>query len=307
MGPALVLTSTQFAQVCWNFERTYVFGVVNATPDSFHDGGRFAGPRAAVEHGLALAQQGADAVDVGGESTRPESTPVDLQQELRRVIPVVEGLAAQTRIPISIDTYKAQVAREAIAAGAAIVNDVSGGLLDEDMLGVVARSEAAVVLGHLRGRPQSMQRDVSFTDVVAEVTSELRQRVRAAVRAGVDPQRIWVDPGIGFGKTSDQSLSLLNALGRIRGDLGYPLMVGPSRKSFIGAVTGQPVAQRLMGTCAACSAAVVAGADALRVHDVADLLPGIRVADAIVRANVNATTPGGWDIASEVSREQINA
>jgi dihydropteroate synthase len=279
MGP--VLTAFEAGRLRWDYSRTCVFGVVNVTPDSFYDGGRFADPARAVEHGLALAAQGADVLDVGGESTRPGSTPVSAEEELGRVLPVIEALVQRTATAISIDTYKARVARAAVAAGASVINDVSGLLLDAEMAEAAAESEALVVLGHLRGQPATMLEEVRFADVVAEVADELRDSVRRAVRAGVRADRIWIDPGIGFGKTAEQSLALLRAVGRLRDDVGYPVLVGPSRKSFIGSVTGQPAGERLMGTCAAVAAVVVAGADAVRVHDVGELAPAVRVADAI--------------------------
>ncbi len=280
---SLVLPPSSLGQRSWAHQRTCIFGVVNVTPDSFYDGGQHADPAQAVEHGLRLYEAGADVVDVGGESTRPGAQAVGEQQELDRVLPVVEGIAARCPVPISVDTYKARVAREALAAGAGVVNDVSGMLLDPEMPAVIAASGRAVVLGHLRGRPGTMMEGIAFADVVAEVIDELRDRVRAAVDAGIGPAQIWIDPGIGFGKTAEQSLLLLKGAGRIRQEVGYPLLVGPSRKAFIGAVTGQPVGERLMGTASAVSAAVIAGADAVRVHDVAELLPAVRVADAIRR------------------------
>lgn len=280
----MILPSVMLGELLWDWSRTCVFGVVNVTPDSFYDGGRHVTVDGAVAYAQRLAAEGADVIDIGGESTRPGAHPVAPVDELARVLPVIRALAPQLRVPIAIDTYKAEVARAAVAAGASLVNDVSGGLLDEALLGVVAESEATVVLGHLRGVPATMQQQIVFGDVVAEVIVELKQRVRRAIGAGVRPDQIWVDPGIGFGKRADQSLALLQALGRVREEVGYPLLVGPSRKSFIGAVTGQAVGERLIGTCAAAAAAVMAGADGLRLHDVGDLLPGVRVADAIRRA-----------------------
>jgi len=281
----LVFPPVKLGPLAWDWSRTCVFGVVNVTPDSFHDGGRHPTLDAAVAHALALADQGAEVIDVGGESTRPGAQPVPLAQELERVLPVIRALAGRLAVPIAIDTYKAEVARAALAAGATLVNDVSGGVLDGEMLSVVAAAEATVVLGHLRGLPATMQERIAFGDVVAEVIVELKQRVRRAITAGVRPDRLWVDPGLGFGKRADQTLVLLDALGRIREEVGYPLLVGPSRKSFIGAVTGQSVAERLIGTCGAATVAVIRGADGVRLHDVGELLPAVRVADAIRRAS----------------------
>lgn len=279
-----ILAPVPLGDRLWDWSRTCVFGVVNVTPDSFYDGGRHGESAQAVEHGLALVEAGADVVDVGGESTRPGSSPVSVSEELARVLPVIEGLvAAGCSAPISVDTYKASVAREAVAAGARVINDVSGLRLDRGMAEAVAETGATVILGHLRGEPATMQAGIHFRDVVREVADELRDSVREAVRGGVSAERIWIDPGIGFGKTAEQSLALLRAAGRVREAVGYPIMVGPSRKSFIGAVTGEPAERRLMGTCAAVAAVVLAGADAVRVHDVAELAPAVRVADAIRR------------------------
>jgi dihydropteroate synthase len=282
-----LLAPVQIGPATWDWRRTYVFGVVNVTPDSFFDGGRYREPSRAVEHGLVLVQQGADALDIGGESTRPGAKPVSLAEELQRVVPVVERLASEVGVPISVDTYKAEVARAAVRVGASIINDVSGGLKDESMLATVAELGATIIIGHMRGDPATMQQQINFGDVVAEVISELRARVRQAIKAGISAERIWIDPGIGFGKTAEQSMRLLKSLGEIREAVGYPVLVGPSRKSFIGEVTGQPAEQRLMGTCAASAAVVLAGADAVRLHDVEQLVPGIRVADAISRVRSN--------------------
>ena len=279
----LLLPPVSLGPRTWTWQRTCVFGVVNVTPDSFFDGGRYAETSQAVEHALALDAAGADVLDVGGESTRPGSAPVSAEQELDRVMPVIEGIRARTDTPVSIDTQKADVARHAVGGGASIINDISG-LADEPMVSLVADSGAPVIVGHLRGRPATMQRDIAFDDVVAEVIDELRLTVRRAVFGGVKAEQIWVDPGIGFGKTAEQSLALLNATGRIRDELGYPVLVGPSRKSFIGSVTGQPPDERLMGTCGSVCAAIALGADAVRVHDVDELMPAIRVADAIRRS-----------------------
>jgi len=280
---SLVLAPARLGTLSWTWERTCVFGVVNVTPDSFYDGGRHADVEAAIAHGLELAQQGADVLDVGGESTRPRAPAVSAEEELARIIPVIEGLAARTPAVISVDTYKASVARAAVAAGAAVINDISGLGLDPRLAATAAECGATMILGHLRGAPAEMQEAISFSDVVGEVCDELRISVRRAIAAGVAADRVWIDPGIGFGKTAEQSLALLDAVGQLREELGYPVLVGPSRKSFIGEVTGQPVEERLIGTCGAVAAAIARGADAVRIHDVGALLPAIRVADGIRR------------------------
>jgi dihydropteroate synthase len=295
IAPILRLTD----EVTWDWSRTYVFGVVNATPDSFSDGGMFAAPSQAIAHARQLADAGADALDVGGESTRPGAFPVSADEELARVIPVIRGIAQASNLPISIDTTKASVAREAMAAGATMINDISGFRLDPAMGQVAAETGAVVILGHLRGVPESMQAQIAFEDVVHEVCDELRRSVRTAIQAGVAPQRIMIDPGIGFGKTADQSLALIRQIGEIRQSVGYPIMVGPSRKSFIGQITGQPVGERVIGTVAAAAVAITAGVDAVRIHDVYELVPAIRVADGIRRGlsqpieRAAALGPGG--------------
>lgn len=268
-------------------ERVTIVGVLNATPDSFSDGGRWvAGVTApldvagATRAGLALEAAGAHVLDVGGESTRPGAAEVPVDRELARVIPLVESLAKSSRLPISVDTRKATVARAALAAGASVVNDVSGGRFDPGLLAEVARAGATVILGHLRGVPATMQDAPHFDDVLREVGDELAERVAAAEAVGIAPQRIVVDPGIGFGKRLEDNLALLARAGTLRARLGRPLLVGPSRKAFLGALTGDPVDRRDVATVAACAVAVFAGADALRVHDVAG---GVRAA-AVGRA-----------------------
>jgi dihydropteroate synthase len=254
-----------------------IVGVLNCTPDSFSDGGRFGTAADAIEAGLAMVDEGADWIDVGGESTRPGSMPVDPDEELRRVVPVLAGLGARLggRARLSIDTYKASTARAALHAGATVVNDVSGGLLDPEILGVAASGGAAIVLGHLRGPPAATMMDaVAFDDVVAEVVVELGLRVAAARAAGC--VEIWADPGIGFGKRLEHNLALLRNLPTILGGLGVPLMVGVSRKAFLGQLTGKPPTDRIFGTAAAVTAAVLGGAAAVRVHDVAAMRDAVR-------------------------------
>lgn len=268
-------------------DRITIVGILNVTPDSFSDGGRWLadadGPpdvEGVVRAADRLAAEGAHVLDVGGESTRPGAHEVPVERELARVLPVVEALAKRTRLPISIDTRKAAVARAALEAGATVVNDVSGGCFDPELLSVAARAGATVILGHLRGVPATMQDDPHFDDVLAEVGDELAARVAAAEAAGVAPERIVVDPGIGFGKRLEDNLALLARCGELARRLGRPLLVGPSRKGFLGALTGDPVERRDAATVAACAVAVFAGADAIRVHDVAG---GVRAA-AVGRA-----------------------
>jgi dihydropteroate synthase len=264
-------------------ERTLLMGIVNVTPDSFSDGGAFLDPDAAVRHALRLAADGADILDVGGESTRPGSDPVAAGEELRRVLPVVEGiLAALPDAVVSIDTRKAEVASKAVGAGAAIVNDVTAGG-DPEMFASVRDSGAGMVLMHMRGDPETMQQDPTYGDVVAEVRKYLDDRVHAAVAAGVAYDRLAVDPGLGFGKNLDHNLALLRGLDAFV-SLGPPLLVGPSRKRFVGTLTGtEDPADRLEGTAGAVAWCASKEVDVVRVHDVREMSRVVRVVDAIVR------------------------
>jgi len=253
-------------------------GIVNVTPDSFSDGGRFLDPELAIEHGRRLAAAGADLLDVGGESTRPGAAGVTAEVELDRVIPVVEALSAI--VSVSIDTAKPEVAVRAIEAGASMVNDVTA-LGDPEMAALCARTGVEVVLMHMLGTPRTMQQDPHYDDVVAEILRFLRQRVEAALAAGIARERIWIDPGIGFGKNLAHNLTLLAATDRFAAT-GLPVLVGPSRKSFIGWLDRDaPEAERLGGTIAACLAARHGGAAMVRVHDVAEVSQALAVADAV--------------------------
>jgi len=258
-------------------------GILNVTPDSFSDGGRFLDRATAVAHATQMVDDGADILDVGGESTRPGSEAVSTDEELSRVRPVIERLVEQhPAIPVSIDTRKADVAAAALDAGATIVNDVSGGV-DPKMFGVVREREAAVVLMHMKGDPKTMQEAPRYDDVVGEVHEYLRQRIEAAELAGIAPDRIAVDPGIGFGKDLDQNLELMRGVGELL-DLGRPVLVGPSRKRFIGAILDLPEDERVEGTIGAVVWMVGRGAHIVRVHDVREVVRAVRVADAIARA-----------------------
>jgi dihydropteroate synthase len=262
--------------------RCLIVGVLNVTPDSFSDGGQFASPEAAIAAGVRMAEEGADWIDVGGESTRPGAAVVSEEEEQGRVLPVIAGLRARLpeKIRISIDTYKAGTARAAVATGATVVNDISGGRLEPEILRVAAESAAAIVLGHLRGVPASMMAGIGFADVVAEVGDELAERVGAARRAGC--REVWADPGIGFGKRMEHNLALLRALPQLRARVGVPVMLGVSRKAFIGQLTGKPAGERQFGTAAAVTAAVLGGAAAVRVHDVGPTRDVLAVAEALV-------------------------
>jgi dihydropteroate synthase len=256
-----------------------VMGIVNVTPDSFSDGGKFSAADNAIAHGLALAAQGAAILDIGGESTRPGATPVSLEVELRRVIPVIEGLSAQIQIPISIDTYKPEVMRAAIAAGASIVNDVLA-LQQPGALEAVAASDAGVCLMHSQGTPQTMQADPQYQDVVSEVADFLRMRMAAAEAAGIPRARIMLDPGFGFGKRSMHNIALLRALPSLCA-LGPPLLVGLSRKSVLGRISGNDVNARLHSSIAAAVIAAMKGARILRVHDVDATVEALSIVTAM--------------------------
>jgi dihydropteroate synthase len=271
-----------------------IVGILNVTPDSFFDGGRYADPEHAVSHAEAMVAEGADALDIGGESTRPGATPVPEAEELRRVLPVLQRLRHRVAVPISIDTYKARVARAALDAGADMVNDVSAGRFTPDMLEVVAAAKAAVVLMHMRGVPADMQLAPTYPggDVVGAVRDFLRERALAAEAVGVDPARIVLDPGIGFGKTTPQNLRLIDRLDALV-ELGYPVMIGPSRKRFIGELTGEGPADRLAGTAAAVALAIDRGVSLVRVHDVGMAVPVARVAAACRAGSGAAQRPDG--------------
>jgi dihydropteroate synthase len=262
-----------------SFERPAIMGVLNVTPDSFSDGGEFLDPGAAVAHGRQLAAEGADLIDIGGESTRPGADPVGEAAELERVVPVLEGLAGDGWPPLSIDTSKAAVARAALAAGATFVNDVTALRGDAEMAGVVSEAGAEVCLVHMRGEPRTMQDDPRYEDVVSEVRSFLEERLAFAVREGIAEDRVWLDPGIGFGKTLEHNLELIRRLDEIVAT-GRPVVFGASRKRFLGVLTGRPERERVAGTVAANLLAFERGAAMFRVHDVAPTRDALRVAAA---------------------------
>ncbi len=258
-----------------------VMGIVNVTPDSFSDGGHFLDPSAAVAHALKLVGQGADLLDIGGESTRPGSVPVDEAEELRRVMPVIEALAGRVEVPISIDTMKPQVANAALHAGASIVNDVAANRADDSMWRVVAEAGAAYVCLHMQGTPQTMQANPTYTDVAREVGQFFRDRIRRLNDCGLRLEQIILDPGIGFGKTLEHNLQLLGALGGFT-ELGRPLLLGVSRKSFIGRLLGAEPPERLPAGLACACLALEAGAQIIRAHEVAETVQALRMAEAIL-------------------------
>ncbi|MCJ7547745.1 MAG: dihydropteroate synthase [Deltaproteobacteria bacterium] len=263
-------------------ERTLVMGVLNVTPDSFFDGGLFLEPSKAIEHGLLMAEQGADIIDVGGESSRPGADTVSLDEELGRVIPVIAGLASRLEIPISVDTSKAQVAEQAIDAGAQMINDISGLRFDPQMPAVAARFDTPLIIMHIKGNPRTMQQAPSYDDVMGEIITSLRKGIESAEQHGVDPHQVIVDPGIGFGKRVQDNLSILNRLDELA-VLERPILIGTSRKSFIGAVLNQAADQRVIGTLATVAVSVLKGAHIVRVHDV----PAIKQTAAMVDAIIN--------------------
>jgi dihydropteroate synthase len=267
-------------------DRTHIMGVLNVTPDSFSDGGEFNTIENAISQAIEMANAGVDIIDIGGESARPGSTAVSESAEHDRVIPVIQALRQRSifdNIPISIDTTKAAVAEAAVAAGADMINDISGATFDPNMLTTMAKLQVPIILMHIRGNPKTMQQRTDYQDLVPEIMSWLEERINAAVAAGVDQDLISIDPGIGFAKTVEQNLELLRRLPEFF-QLDCPLLIGVSRKSFIGHILNQPDAkQRVWGTAAACTAAIAQGAHILRVHDVAEMRDVARVADAIYR------------------------
>jgi dihydropteroate synthase len=270
--------------------RTQVMGVLNITPDSFSDGGVHFDAEVAVAAGLRMVEDGADMLDVGGESTRPGSEPVPVFEEIARVVPVIERLVSRADVPISVDTRKPEVAAAALEAGASIVNDVSAGTFDDTMFGVVKGSGAGMVLMHMRGTPATMQQLTDYKDVVGEVKAFLAERIEAAVSSGIERERLAVDPGLGFAKNFQQSLLLMKR-NDVFAELGRPVLVGPSRKSFIGLVTGTEVDQRVVGTAGAVAWLASHGAHIVRVHDVKEMVRAVRVVDAIRGAKRESTLP----------------
>lgn len=262
-------------------KRTHIMGVLNVTPDSFSDGGKFFDAKAAVLHALQMAKEGADIIDVGGESSRPGAHPVSVREEIDRTVPVIEGITSQTNKPISIDTYKWRVAEAALEAGAAMVNDITG-LRDRRMIKLVVERKVPVVIMHMKGSPQTMQENPQYESLMGEIVGFLRAQSQAACSAGVAKDKIIVDPGIGFGKTVEHNLEIMKRLSEIK-SLGYPIMIGASRKSFIGKVLDLEVEERLEGTAATIAYGISQGARIVRVHDAKQMSRVVRMTDAMVR------------------------
>lgn len=261
-------------------ERTCIMGVLNITPDSFSDGGMYLEPEQAVQRAVQMEGQGADIIDIGGESSRPGAGRISAEEELNRVIPVIKLLKKAVSVPLSVDTYKSEVARQALAEGAQMVNDISALRWDPCMAETVAEFRAGVVLMHMKGTPKDMQESPFYENIIEEICSYIEESVIIAVEAGIDPDKIIIDPGIGFGKTVEHNLKILKELARFK-SLGKPVLVGTSRKSFIGALTGKDMNGRLFGTAASIAAAIIKGADIVRVHDVEAMRDVVRIADAI--------------------------
>jgi dihydropteroate synthase len=261
-------------------------GVLNVTPDSFSDGGHYFDPDKAIEHGLEMARNGADIIDVGGESTRPYSKPVSVAEEMDRVIPVIEALCKEVSIPVSIDTVKSKVTREALKAGASMINDISALRFDQDMASVAAESGAPVILMHMKGTPGNMQDSPTYDDLISEILNFLRDAMTRAVNAGIVKDLIIVDPGIGFGKTFDDNLKIIKDLSRF-GSLQSPVLLGSSNKAFIGHILNKEAHERNTGTMATIAAGIMNGAHIVRVHNVKKAVETAKIVDAIKRGKVS--------------------
>ncbi|MCG2709880.1 MAG: dihydropteroate synthase [Thermodesulfovibrionales bacterium] len=268
-------------------KKTYLMGILNVTPDSFSDGGRYFDRTLAIKRAYEMVEEGADIIDIGGESTRPGSEPVPLQEEIARTIPVIEEISKKIKVPISIDTYKAEVAKRALDAGASIVNDISGLRFDPEMPKVVSQYKVPVVIMHIKGTPKNMQANPQYEALIPEVMDYLRESIRLAVESGIAEDKIIIDPGIGFGKTYDHNLEIIKKLREFT-LLEKPLLVGPSRKAFIGKILGDaPASERLEGTAAAVAISILNGANIIRVHDVKEMKRVALVADAVKRMSVD--------------------
>jgi dihydropteroate synthase len=280
--------SWRTARRAFDLEKPVLMGVLNVTPDSFSDGGRFFGHDEALKRLEEIQAEGADIIDVGGESTRPGASPVSEEEELRRVMPAIQAAVGRLDLPVSIDTTKSGVARAALDAGAEVINDISGLRYDAGLAELAASAGAGLVLMHIRGEPRTMQREVHYDDLMGEIVGELRESTERALAAGCRAEQLVVDPGIGFGKTAEHNLAIINELGRLAG-LGYPVLIGPSRKSFIGKTLGLEVGERLEATIAACVVALLRGARIFRVHDVIEARRALDMAEAIVRGSSGAS------------------
>ncbi len=267
---------------CLDFsKKTYIMGILNVTPDSFSEGGLYLDKSAAIKRAIQMVEDGADIIDIGGESTRPGSEPVTIEEELRRTIPVIEVLAKEDKVPISIDTYKSEVARRALDAGASMVNDISGLRFDPEMPNVVSEYKVPVVIMHIKGRPKDMQQNPVYEALIPEIMDYLREGIKIARQSGIPEDKIIIDPGIGFGKTFDHNLRIIKHLREFT-FLEKPILIGPSRKAFIGKILGDvPPIERIEGTAAAVAVSIINGANIIRVHDVKEMVKVAKIADAI--------------------------
>lgn len=264
-------------------QKTYVMGILNVTPDSFSDGGLFFNEQGAVEQALRMVKEGADIIDIGGESTRPGAASVTVKEEIKRVVPVIRALAKKVKVPISIDTCKAKVADESVSAGASIINDISGLRFDKGMARVAARNKVPVVIMHIRGTPGNMQKNPKYKSLIPEIMDYLREGIDIALKAGVPDDMIIIDPGIGFGKTVEHNLEIINRLDEFKG-FEKAILLGPSRKSFIGKLLDNlPVTERIEGTAAAIAIGISKGANIVRVHDIMEMCRVAKIADEITR------------------------
>lgn len=281
MSNPLVIRNKIFS---WG-DRTYIMGILNVTPDSFSDGGEFNALDTALQQAQEMIKQGADIIDIGGQSTRPGAKQITLAEELNRVIPIVQALRKQSDVVISVDTTRAKVAQEAIVVGADIINDISGATFDEQMLPTIAQMSVPIILMHIRGNPETMQTLTDYQDVVSEIKTFLQQRIDVALKLGIKKEHLIIDPGIGFAKKYQQNITILRNIAQFK-KLGYPILIGTSRKSFIGQILNQnEPKERLWGTTASCSYAITQGADILRVHDVQAIADVAKVTDALSRSH----------------------
>jgi len=283
-NPLYVYMKFTWKNHSFNFsQKTYVMGILNVTPDSFSDGGLFLNEQSAVEQALRMVKEGAYIIDIGGESTRPGANPVSVKEEIKRVVPVITALVKKVKVPISIDTCKANVADEAVSAGASIVNDISGLRFDKRMAGVAAQHKVPVVIMHIQGTPGNMQKKPVYKALIPEIMDYIREGIDIALKAGVPDDMIIIDPGIGFGKTIEHNLEIINRLDEFKG-FEKPILIGPSRKSFIGKLLGNmPVKDRLEGTAASIAVGISKGANIIRVHDIKEMSRVAKIADAITR------------------------
>ncbi len=267
-------------------KRTYIMGILNVTPDSFSDGGLYFKKDKAIKRALQMVNEGADIIDIGGESTRPGADPISIEEELKRILPIIEVLAKKIDIPISIDTYKSEVAEKAIEAGASIVNDISGLRFDKKMPEIISKYKVPVVIMHIKGKPKDMQLNPIYKSLIKEILLYLRRGIKRAIKAGIPEDKIIIDPGIGFGKTFEHNLEIINKLKNFS-SLRKPILIGPSRKAFIGKILGDAIPEeRLEGTAAVVAISVMHGANIIRVHDVKEMVKVVKVADAIKRMKI---------------------